>query len=73
MTNFDKIKNLSVEEFVDKFIFNDISKDNLKILCGERLCNFCISKENGFKDCGFHSCRNGIIEYFKSEAKETDK
>lgn len=53
MTQFEKIKNMSIEEMVDMFFKNT------------RTCDFCIRKDSA--GCVGVNCKEGIKKYLESE------
>lgn len=66
MTNFEKIKNMSVEELADKisWLIND---------CDEcPICKFCKSAylRNNYKIQDFDTCSGTWKQWFKSEVEE---
>ena len=55
MTNFEKIKAMSVEEMA-------------KLLRTHLICDYCIHYYE--KSCGGFGCLNGIIKWLESEVEE---
>jgi hypothetical protein len=62
MTNFEKIKAMSVEEMANIF-YNTISCEDCPII------NRCIKRNGGFEG-NYKKCKETVVEYLESEVKE---